>query len=226
MRSTSTLKTGRKTARFHGVQVTIVIIVSLGVLGMLLFSITSVPLESQINDGSSPVMKSLNVFNTDDVELSRNLNVVDISSTKRSRLLTKEELIQEYFPKEDEIPNPTTIPDGNNTMSACMLVMDDNHRLTEWLAYHYHVLPLRFMIVAVDPRSEVAPTHILNEWRRRGMIIIEWNDRDFWRADLKLKEIPDDAGLQTKRDRHRGRQKYFYKQCLIQLKRYMTLMNF
>ena len=46
-----------------------------------------------------------------------------------------------------------------------MLVMDDNHRLTEWMAYHYHVLPLRYMIVAVDPRSKTSPTHIFNQWR-------------------------------------------------------------
>lgn len=108
--------------------------------------------------------------------------------------------------------------DGNTTFSACMLVMDDNHRLTEWMAYHYHVLPLRYMIVAVDPRSKVSPTHIFNQWRKRGVVIVEWNDRDFWRKDLKLLPIPDSAALQTKRDRHRGRQKYFYKQCLIQLK--------
>jgi hypothetical protein len=130
---------------------------------------------------------------------------------------TKEELIARLYPNETAIENPPIQP-GNSTFSACMLVMDDNHRLTEWMAYHYHVLPLRYMIVAVDPRSKTAPTHIFNQWRKRGVTIIEWNDRDFWRKDLKLKPIPDDAALQTKRDRHRGRQKYFYKQCLIALK--------
>jgi hypothetical protein len=31
-------------------------------------------------------------------------------------------------PKEDPIPNPPPA-DGNSTFSACLLVMDDNHRL-------------------------------------------------------------------------------------------------
>ena len=58
--------------------------------------------------------------------------------------------------------------------------MDDNHRLMEWMAYHYHVLPLRYMIVVVDPRSKTSPSSIFNEWRRKGVYIEEWTDRDFW----------------------------------------------
>jgi hypothetical protein len=60
------------------------------------------------------------------------------------------------------------------------LSMDDNHRLMEWMAYHYHVLPLRYMIVVVDPRSKTSPSSIFNEWRRKGVYIEEWTDRDFW----------------------------------------------
>lgn len=137
------------------------------------------------------------------------------ASLERSE--TKQELIARLYPNETRAENPP-LQDGATTFAACMLVMDDNHRLTEWMAYHYHVLPLRYMIVAVDPRSKTSPTHILNQWRARGVHILEWGDRDFWRADLKLVPIPDDAELQTKRDRHRGRQKYFYKQCLIRCK--------
>jgi hypothetical protein len=51
------------------------------------------------------------------------------------------------YPVEDPIPNPPVPADGYSTFSSCLLVMDDNHRLTEWLAYHYHVLPLRYMVV-------------------------------------------------------------------------------
>ena len=42
--------------------------------------------------------------------------------------------------------------------AACLLIMDSNHLLIEWLAYHYHVLRLRHLIVAVDPRSTTTPT--------------------------------------------------------------------
>ncbi|KAL7575540.1 hypothetical protein ACA910_020117 [Epithemia clementina (nom. ined.)] len=130
------------------------------------------------------------------------------------------------YPVENPIPNPPAA-DGNQTFSACLLVMDDNHRLVEWLAYHYHVLPLRYMIVAVDPRSKTSPTYLFNRWRKKGMVIIEWSDKDFWKrrktktttmSEFDLKPIPEDADFQIKRDRHRGRQKYFYRSCMSALK--------
>jgi hypothetical protein len=119
------------------------------------------------------------------------------------------------YPVEEPIPNLEPPADGNRTFSACMLLMDDNHRLAEWFAYHYHVLPLRYMVVTVDPRSKTSPTWLLNRWRRMGVYIEEWTDLDYWK---KLEPIPEDARFQVKRDRHRGRQKFFYKQCLIHLK--------
>jgi hypothetical protein len=99
-----------------------------------------------------------------------------------------------------------------------MLLMDDNHRLTEWIAYHYHVLPLRYMIVTVDPRSTTSPSSIFNTWRAKGMYIEEWRDEHFWNSNMDFAPIHDQSDLQTKRDRHRGRQKYFYKQCLAALR--------
>ena len=123
---------------------------------------------------------------------------------------------QHYYPLEDPIPNPP-VPDGHNTFAQCLLVMDDNHRLIEWMAYHYHVLPLRYMIVTVDPRSQTSPEWIWNRYRQLGVYIETWHDSDFWRSSSK--PIPANATLQLKRDRHRGRQKFFYRQCLIALKK-------
>jgi hypothetical protein len=123
------------------------------------------------------------------------------------------------YPVEEPIPNIEPPADGNRTFASCMLVMDDNHRLAEWIAYHYHVLPLRYMVVAIDPRSQTSPTWLLNRWRKMGVYIEVWSDKDFWqRDDLQLKPIPDNAVLQIKRDRHRGRQKFFYRSCLKYLK--------
>lgn len=127
-----------------------------------------------------------------------------------------EELIDEYYPVEEPLPNPAVPADGYSTFSACLLVMDDNHRLPEWLAYHYHVLPLRYLVVTMDPRSVTSPSSIWNRWRKRGVTIIEWTDYDFWHK--KLKPLPENATLEVTRDRHRGRQKFFYKKCLEYLK--------
>ena len=48
--------------------------------------------------------------------------------------------------------------------SACLLIKDDNTRLIEWLAYHYTMFPLRYLIVGVDPDSATSPKVILQRW--------------------------------------------------------------
>jgi hypothetical protein len=64
-------------------------------------------------------------------------------------------------------------------LSACLLVNDENPRLPEWLAYHYHVLPLRSIIVAVDPASRYRPNEILKRWVPMGMKVDVWEDVDY-----------------------------------------------
>ena len=46
--------------------------------------------------------------------------------------------------------------------SACLLIKDNNSILPEWLAYHYTVLPLRRLIVGVDPSSDTDPQSIFD----------------------------------------------------------------
>lgn len=112
---------------------------------------------------------------------------------------------------------PKRIRKTNETFAACMLVMDDNHRLTEWLAYHYHVLPLDYLVVGVDPNSKTSPTPIFDKWRRYGMKIVEWNNTDIfkgmlWEYDnivMKRSRMPHD---------HRQRQNMFLRNCLAHMR--------
>ena len=64
-----------------------------------------------------------------------------------------------------------------NYFSACLVLQNDheNQYLTEWLAYHYHVLPLRRLIVWKDPLSVSNPTAILNKWNTTRMNITLWD---------------------------------------------------
>ena len=65
-------------------------------------------------------------------------------------------------------------------LSACLLVNDENPRLPEWLAYHYHILPLRSLIVAVDPASRSSPKSILDRYNNSLMMDVTiWNDDDY-----------------------------------------------
>jgi hypothetical protein len=106
----------------------------------------------------------------------------------------------------------------NNSVSACLLVMDDNHRLVEWIAYHYFVMPLRHLILLPDSKSRTSPMEIVQRWKPY-MSIDVWNDDDMMtdalREFAKSKENSSDPGDGFLVHTHR--QETFYKQCAVHL---------
>ena len=76
--------------------------------------------------------------------------------------------------------NTTLLDDEFNkpdaSFSACLLVMDENFRLQEWIAFAYFTLRLRYIVVTVDPRSKQLPTKVLDLFRSElNMTILEWS---------------------------------------------------
>jgi hypothetical protein len=116
--------------------------------------------------------------------------------------------------------------DDSTTFSACLLVMDDNHFLIEWLAYHYHFLPLRYVVIAVDPRSRTSPKHVLDRWSNgsesdnRMMTIARWSDRHFMPHKLlpQHRDVVNENDATAKFVLHRERQRHFYPTCLAALR--------
>jgi hypothetical protein len=104
--------------------------------------------------------------------------------------------------------------------SACLLFNDDSHFLVEWLAYHWTTLPLRRLIIAVDPLSRSHPATILSRWEN-FMNISLWED-DFYfnkiyrSGILRASEVNDTSMILV--NLHRQRQKIFYWKCMEQLK--------
>ncbi|GKY92172.1 hypothetical protein MPSEU_000188500 [Mayamaea pseudoterrestris] len=98
-------------------------------------------------------------------------------------------------------------PMTNSSASACMLIMDDNHWLVEWLAYHYTTINLRNMIIAIDERSKTSPIDILD--RYQGRIEFElWNDSHYFT------QVPN-GNLQ---EINLARQQTFLAKCMQTLK--------
>jgi hypothetical protein len=87
---------------------------------------------------------------------------VDLSFTE-----AKDVLFLPFSKQQDTEPHC----DAPFSFSACLLVKDDNKILPEWLAYHYEVLPLRRLIIAIDPLSTTSPEPILQAYRKIGMNI-------------------------------------------------------
>jgi hypothetical protein len=68
-------------------------------------------------------------------------------------------------------PLTSTMHHAPFNFSACLMLKDQNKILPEWLAYHYEVLPLRRLIIGVDPFSETSPDTIVQAFHEIGMEI-------------------------------------------------------
>lgn len=113
----------------------------------------------------------------------------------------------------------------DNGISACLLVMDDNHFLIEWIAFHYHTLPLRYLVLAVDPRSQTSPSSIVNRWGNMNLTIVQWKDSDFMSATEKQEAeeyvelyFGGSEKIGSTLVQHRARQRLFYYKCMVHLK--------
>jgi hypothetical protein len=95
----------------------------------------------------------------------------------------------------------------NNSVSACLMFMDDNHLLVEWLAYHYFVMPLRHVVVSPDPLSSTSPMEVLERWKPY-MTVEVWNNTLNLNTTNTLKGHVENG----------KRQVQFYKECGLYLR--------
>jgi hypothetical protein len=166
--------------------------------------------------------------------------MMDLEDQKVSRNNSNDEptLPLRVPPKVEESSdyNKKTINSNSNNnddgFGACLLIMDDNHFLIEWLAYHSYRLPLKHLIVAIDPQSKTSPSEILDRYRYRGgggkddedgrsnmMTIDEWGDEDYMRILELEKHISQNASHHAQMvELYVVRQRMFYLQCMKTLK--------
>lgn len=92
-------------------------------------------------------------------------------------------------------------PSPPQLMAACLMVHSDNDILYEWIAYHYTVLPLRFLVIGNDVDNPEDPATVLHLWNN--------TDLRYWIRPVK----PNDQST----DAHHAlihRQKLFVSDCL------------
>ena len=108
---------------------------------------------------------------------------------------------------------------------ACLLTKDEKQIIPEWIAYHYTVLPLRHLVVAIDPLSLTDPRPILDKYSKTlpDLHITVWTNQTQYvkRYNSKNESIiakADPTHLQNsvkaKMNAHRQRQRAFYESCL------------
>jgi hypothetical protein len=110
---------------------------------------------------------------------------------------------------------------NDQSLSSCLMVMDDNHRLKEWLAYHYFVMKLRYLVILPDPASRIWPGPVLEKWRKY-MTIVEWKDEDYMTpeqySDSQLFRTKQNHSKQIEQGHHNTRQNRFLRQCALHMK--------
>mmetsp|Transcript_37745 Transcript_37745/g.42252 ORF Transcript_37745/g.42252 Transcript_37745/m.42252 type:complete len:538 (-) Transcript_37745:134-1747(-) len=154
-------------------------------------------------------------------------------STKNDTVAANDELPQDETVK---LPTPSDVNDQlqqDGSFSACILWMDDNHRLDEWLAYHYYLLKLRYVVLNIDPFSRTSPQPIIDRWNDKenkhnlNMTIVTTKDSDYIRNYDKEMQKIEKARIksmehtqeslhkygQTKLNYHTMRQEEFYRSC-------------
>jgi hypothetical protein len=112
--------------------------------------------------------------------------------------------------------------DPSESLSSCLMVMDDNFRLPEWLAYNYYAMNLRHLVILSDPAGRESPTSVLSPWREY-ITIEEWTEEDYFDKGLRQRTMelegdknpsPDDS-----HDQFLERQSKFIKSCSLHLQK-------
>jgi len=104
-------------------------------------------------------------------------------------------------------------------MSACLLIKDENPRLIEWLAYHYTVVQLRYLVVAVDPESLTSPREVILQRWMDLMDIQIWEDERYMNQTQLTSRLARTLRAKSNNDMeefvqlHRERQKTFLARC-------------
>jgi hypothetical protein len=117
--------------------------------------------------------------------------------------------------------------DYDSSYSSCLLWMDDNFRLTEWIAFHYYTMNLRYIVVSVDERSRTSPYEVLDKWRDRLSIVVWTHYSNFTDVDFEglLVEEHGDPELldpmeliRIRSNMYVYRQVEFYQACAMHLR--------
>jgi hypothetical protein len=166
-----------------------------------------VKIEQSLGQASAPKAKELPSH-------TEQVSSVSKAEDQPSQVTVSEERASDY---SSDISRLLKGEEGEDeSFSACLLIMDDNHRLSEWIAYHYFAMPLRHLVVAVDPRSRTSPVKILDRWRPL-MNVTVWGDADF--GFMSNMTALNETDVQAKTNMHRKRQAAFYKRCALHLQK-------
>jgi hypothetical protein len=83
-------------------------------------------------------------------------------------------------PQQNSAPKSSlkSLPPASS-FGACIMMKEDNDLLYEWIAYHYLMLPLRYLVVGSDEGNIHNPLDVLQRWNGTGLNYWVLNSSDF-----------------------------------------------
>ena len=120
-------------------------------------------------------------------------NKVITSRTNTSAMFNHTKMNHKNDTKDTTAAVQMLADDDEESFGACLSINDENPRLPEWIAYHYYMLPLRHLVLLVDPKSKTSPMEIVNRWRPFLSIDV-WSDQDLGLNDVH-RDLPFRQGL-------------------------------
>lgn len=67
----------------------------------------------------------------------------------------------------------------HDSFGACLMMKEDNDLLSEWIAYHYMILPLRYLFVGSDSGNTQNPRTVLDRWNDTDLSYWVMEDTQF-----------------------------------------------
>ena len=105
---------------------------------------------------------------------------------------------------------------SSNFVSACLMAKGDTKLLNEWIAYHYHTLRLRHLILANHPANlTTLNSHV---WSQLGLRIEVWSNRQTSRRSMQNAKINTTTGDSTNQYQAIYPSSTFFRKCLKSLR--------
>jgi hypothetical protein len=100
------------------------------------------------------------------------------------------------------------------------MIKEDNDLLHEWIAYHYTVLPLRYLVIGSDTGNTHDPDTVLQRWKDTDLHYWHWNASMFAHKYPTIHKGKSNTADIKKRAHHEfiNRQKGFVSKCSTFLK--------
>lgn len=116
--------------------------------------------------------------------------------------------------------------DAASSFSSCLLVGEsDLDKISEWIAYHYYTMPLRYLVFLPDPIIEDVANRLVRKWTSL-MEIVPWTDKNWIGSTNATATVARRANEDEFQFRARREAAFYYKCAAHMQKNKKSMVSF